>query len=230
MSIRFDLAGKCTGYPAEEQLAFRQERCCVVTAIDHALRQHKIRHRGFQKVFIDLETRSEHGVRIVSDGLGVLWISWPFDFQEYFSATSDNRIRLLGAACIAALLEVFQIRQLPDSQLRQALREVEDADFQAAIAFGKEQRSPDKLRTASLSYKMSLNACTVFIVIKERKSKRTVLKEVLAVRPASFGLIARTSDSALTWISRDTLQVALTVSPKETIVQNFVIPSSDQQD
>lgn len=227
MPIRFDIAGKCEGYPADEQFAFRSERCCVVTAIDDALRKHKIRHRGFQKIFIDIEPRLEGGLRLVSDGLGVLWISWPFDFRAYFSAKSDNRIRVLGAACVAALLQVFQLRKLSDEPLRQALREVENADFQAEIPFGKEQRSPDKRRSASLSYKMSLNDCTVSVRIKERKSGSTVLKVTLAQRPASFGLIARTTDSALTWISNDSVRVFVQLSPSEFVDKNFMILESE---
>lgn len=203
-------------------MALRSERHCVAVAIQETLKRHKIQIRGFSKIFIDFEPRTEGGLRVVCDAIGVMWISWPFNCGEYFSAEPERRIQLWGMSCIAAIQELFRVRHLPTELLNQALSEVQSANFQAEPTIGKKLRSPDKRRWACLSYKVSLNDCTVFLAITERAGK-TILKEVVTKQPPVVGVVLWPSDSFVKWISNDVVQVTLKVSHKETIVQNFVI-------
>lgn len=225
MTIKnFDFGVRCSGFPVDHQFAVRPDSCCVIVAIEDALKRHKIQIRGFSKIFIDFEPRIEGGLRVVSDAIGVMWISWPFNCGEYFSAEPERRIRILGMTCIAAIQELFRIRQLSTELLDQALSEVQNANFQAEPPLGTKVRSPDKRRWASLSYKASLDDCTVFLAITERGGK-TILKEVVVKQPPIFGFCVTLCDKSVEWISNDVVQVTLTVSRKETIVRNFVIPT-----
>ncbi len=223
MTIRcFEFGVHCSGFPIDEQFGLRSEKCCVQVAIQDVLTRHRIQIRGFQKIFIDFESRTDGGLRIVCDALGVYWIAWPFNCGEYFSAEPDQRIRLLGMTCVAAIQELFRVQQLPTELLDQALTEVRNANFLAEVILGKKLRSPDKRRWACLSYKVTLKECTVYIAVTERAGK-VLLKDIVTTQRPIFGVTLTRSDAVIEWISDDVVQVTLKVSHKETIVKQFVV-------
>ena len=217
------------GFPVDDQMAVRSEKCCVVDAIEESLRKHKIQIRGFRKIFIDFQSRIDGGLRPVSEGFSVLWVSWPFNYTEYFSAEPEHRPRLLGAACVAAIQELFRSRQLPIESVNKALSDVQNANFQVESMLGKKLRSPNKRLAACLSYAVTLNDCTVFVSLMDR-SGRTLLKEVVTKQPAVFGRQVKLTDIGLSWVLNDAVQVSVKLSRKETIVRDFVLPHSDKRD
>lgn len=149
---RFDIGLSCPGFPDDDQMKFRDERCCIVVLVEHLLKSIQVDTGGIRKVFITLESRNSNGLVDHGDFQAIAHASWPFEAQRYFAAVGDERSRLLAVASENALLALAQKRKWPKSAIREVFTEVRAANYILVADRAKACRLPDGQKRARVSY------------------------------------------------------------------------------
>ena len=169
--VNFQFAVSCSSFPVDAQYALRLEHCCVELRFEKALRTHKVMLGGFRKIFIDFQSQHEAGLKIVSLGFKVMWVSYPFDCATYFSLELEPRIQKLGEWCEAVLLELFRTQGIPLDQLSLALADVRRLGFTYEADVSKASPSPDRQLKSLVKYTVTGDRCEVFAVLSDTKER-----------------------------------------------------------
>src|SRR5262245_51023543 len=126
---RFDIGEMCPGFPVDDRLTFRQERCCVVVLVEHLLNVIRVDTDGIRKAYVDIV--SPEGRELVKEYEfeRVVIIAWPFDFGMYFRAAPVGRSAMLAKAAEGALVALARRRGWAVRPIRELFAAVRAAEY-----------------------------------------------------------------------------------------------------
>ena len=149
---RFDLGETCPGFPEDDRLRFRQERCSIVLLVEHLLKSTPIVTEGVRKVFLELEQRDKPGLVVIDTALSVDVVSSPFDFVQYFAADPGERPAMLAIASESALETLACDREWSLDAIRGIFAKIREANYELHADRAKACRSPKGTKRARVSY------------------------------------------------------------------------------
>jgi hypothetical protein len=203
---RFDIGQHCSGFPDDDQLAFRSERCCIVLLVEHLLKTIRVDTKGVQKVYLNLEHRKKPGLTDNGDFGAIANISWPCECARYFAAEGDGRSRMLADASEGALLALAQRRGWTLSAIREIFAEVRAANYVLVADRTKACRSPNGTKRARVSYYVDRTEFRIDVAVTGR-DRTTLLQGTVFSAPPTFGLCAHFTLGKPFWNSNHELVV-----------------------
>ncbi len=189
---QFDIEQACSGYPDNDQLKFRFERCCIVALIDHLLKKSHVPTNDTRKVFLRLEPRTAPGLLDSGEALRVNRISWPFDCARYFTANGEQRSAMLADASERALVELAKRRKWSVPAIREIFAKVRDADYKLHADRVKACRSPDGSKRARVTYYVDRDEFRIDVTVTGAKRVILLHKTILRA-PPTHGLCVHSS-------------------------------------
>jgi hypothetical protein len=204
----FDVHETCPGFPEDDRLVFKQERCCIQLLVEHWLKSIPVRTRGIRQVGLVLESPSGAGYNKVGDFGCIATISWPFDFARYFAFDAPGRSAMFAAGCESALIAEAERRKWSVTAIQQVFAKVRAANYELHVVRARPCRSPDGRRLARVSYHIDRNQFRVDVEITGLR-KSIVLEETIYRERPSYGLSVDRSLGKPFWHSNHSLVIPM---------------------